>query len=193
MQPLLRVLSILIVLLSGCSFPRIIVLHDPLSAAEHESLGSIYESKGENEPALDQYREAIRIDPKRVSSYLLLGDLSYRLKNYDDAGRAYKKASQLQPDNGDIDNNLCWVYLEQGKKPEEALRLIEQALRKTPEHRAYYLDTKGVVLLRMGEPSAAIAALQESLSLLLPNEDQYRGEVDKHLEEAKRALVRTSQ
>src|SRR4030067_250758 len=34
-------------LLSGCSLPKIIVLHDPLSADEHVRLGGVYDAPGQ--------------------------------------------------------------------------------------------------------------------------------------------------
>src|SRR5512135_1576500 len=138
------------VILSGCSLPRIIILNDPLSAEEHDKLGGIYESQGKFDLAAQQYREALRKEPKSVSSLLHLGDLSFRTKNYKEAEASYKKAIKLKPDNGDIYNNLCWVYLEQHAGMETAEDLIKKALTITPEHRAYYLDTMGVVLLREG-------------------------------------------
>ncbi|MGE5808366.1 MAG: hypothetical protein ACM32I_04495, partial [Nitrospirota bacterium] len=48
------------VILSGCSLPRIIILNDPLSPEEHNNLGSIYESQGKFDLAAQQYREALK-------------------------------------------------------------------------------------------------------------------------------------
>src|SRR5512147_3289284 len=90
------------VILSGCSLPRIIVLNDPLSPEEHNKLGSIYESQGKFDLAAQQYREALRKEPKSVSSLLLLGDLSFRTGNYSEAEASYRKAIKLRPGNGDI-------------------------------------------------------------------------------------------
>ena len=152
--------------LCACSLPRIIILNDPLSPEEHNKLGGIYESQGKFDLAAQQYREALKKEPKSVSSLLLLGDLSFRAGNYSEAEASYKKAIKLQPGNGDIYNNLCWVYLEQRAGIEKAEDLIRKALDVTPEHRAYYLDTWGVVLLRQGRTAESITALSESVELL---------------------------
>ena len=178
--------AVMIAFLCGCSFPRIIILNDPLSAEEHDKLGRIYESQGKFDLAAQQYEAAIKQDPKSVSSYLLLGDLSYRTKNYPEAESAYRKAIKLQPDNGDIYNNLSWVYLEQNTEIEKAEALVKKALTVSPAHRAYYLDTLGVVLLRQGRAAESIIALKEALELLPKENAAYMAEAYGHLAEAYR-------
>jgi tetratricopeptide (TPR) repeat protein len=184
--PLIFSFSVMIALLCGCSFPRIIILNDPLSAEEHDKLGRIYESQGKFDLAAQQYEAAIKQDPKSVSSYLLLGDLSYRTKNYAAAESSYRKAIKLQPDNGDIYNNLSWVYLEQNREREETEALVKKALTLTPAHRAYYLDTLGVVLLRLGRIAESIGALKEAIELLPKENAANMAEAYGHLAEAYR-------
>jgi tetratricopeptide (TPR) repeat protein len=178
---------ILLLTLSGCSLPKIIILNDPLSAAEHDNLGRIYESQGKFDLAAQQYRSALKQDSKSLPSLLLLGDLSFRTKNYPEAESSYEKAIKLQPGNGDIYNNLCWVYLEQNVELGKAGELIEKAMTTTPEHRAYYLDTKGMVLLRRGNAPESIAAFNEALELLPKDNAAYLVEAYTHLAEAYRA------
>lgn len=177
---------------SGCSLPKIIILNDPLSAEEHNNLGRIYESQGKFDLAAQQYREALAKDGKYVASLLLLGDLSYRTKNYSEAESVYKKAVHLQPGNGDIYNNLCWVYLEQHAGIEKAEDLIRTAMRVTPEHRAYYADTQGVILLRLGRVAESITALKEAVALLPADNAAYLAESYLHLAEAYRAAGDTA-
>jgi len=178
--------AVMIAFLSGCSLPRIIILNDPLSAEEHDKLGRIYESQGKLDLAAQQYQAAIKQDPKSVSSYLLLGDLSYRTKNYPEAESAYHKAIKLQPENGDIYNNLCWVYLKQNRSIEKTEALIREALTVSPAHRAYYLDTLGVILLRQGRTAESITALKEAVELLPKENTANMAEAYGHLAEAYR-------
>ena len=178
--------------LCACSLPRIIILNDPLSPEEHNKLGGIYESQGKFDLAAQQYREALKKEPKSVSSLLLLGDLSFRAGNYSEAEASYKKAIKLQPGNGDIYNNLCWVYLEQRAGIEKAEDLIRKALDVTPEHRAYYLDTWGVVLLRQGRTAESITALSESVELLPKDNAALLAEAYGHLAEAYHAAGDTA-
>jgi tetratricopeptide (TPR) repeat protein len=171
-------------LLFGCSLPKIIILHDPLSPEEHNNLGRIYESQKKFEQAMQQYHAALKKDPNFVPSLLFLGDLSYRLNKYPEAEAAYKKAIELQPENGDIYNNLCWVYIDQKTSLDTALTLIQKALSFTPEHRPYYLDTLGMIFLRSGKTSESIATLKYTIDLLPKDKPAYLVEAYSHLAEA---------
>ncbi len=178
--------SLALLVLAGCSLPRIIVLNDPLSVEEHIKLGKIYESQQKDDLAEQQYRDALHKDQKNLSALLLLGDLSFRTKKYSEAETAYRKALRLQPGNGDIYNNLCWVFLNRNDSIEEAQELISRALSLTPEHRAFYLDTQGVIFLRLGKVSEAIIALEEAVALLPKDNAAYLVETYEHLSDAYR-------
>lgn len=171
-------------LLSACSLPRIIVLHDPLTTEEHDNLGRIYESQGKSDLALEQYREALRQDKKHLPSLLLLGDLLYRTNDYVGAEEAYAKALKLDPKNGDILNNMAWVCIKTGKKLDKAKEMVSDAMTVNPSHRPYYLDTLGVVLLKLGNAAGAITALQEAVDTLPKDRQDLLVEAQEHLEEA---------
>ncbi len=183
---LILFVCLLVVLTNACSLPKIIILNDPLNSEEHAKLGRIYESEAKTDLALQQYEAAVKLDPKSVSSLLLLGDLSFRVGNYERAESVYKKAAALQPGNGDIYNNLCWVYLKQDRRTGEAEDLIQKALAATPDHRGYYLDTKGVVLLKLDRVDESITAFREALDLIPPEQTGFRAEAYAHLAEAYR-------
>ena len=163
---LLFAILLLALLLSGCSLPKIIVLHDPLSADEHIRLGGIYDAQGKTELARDQYQAAVRQDAKHGRAWALLGDTAVRLKDYPGSAKAYKKALRLDPQNGDLHNNLAWVYIQQGEDLEEAHDLTTKALQLFPAHRPYYLDTLGVVLLKLGKVQDAVTTLKESVDTI---------------------------
>jgi tetratricopeptide (TPR) repeat protein len=175
-----------LLILEGCSLPRIIILNDPLSAEEHVKLGRIYESQGNADLAAQQYEAAVKMDPKCVSSLLLLGDLSFRSGNYEAAESAYQKAIALQPENGDIYNNLCWVYLKQNHGIDKAGDLIKKALIATPGHRGYYLDTWGMVLLKLNRVAESVTVLRQAVALIPADESVYLAEAYAHLAEAYR-------
>ncbi len=182
----LALFSMALLILAGCSLPRIYVLNDPLSVEEHIKLGKIYESQQKDDLAEQQYRDALQKDKNSLQALLLLGDLSFRIKKYSEAETAYRKAIKLQPGNGDIYNNLCWVFLKRNDSIEETQELINRALSLTPEHRAFYLDTQGVIFLRLGKVSEAITALKESIALLPKDNAAYLAEAYEHLADAYR-------
>jgi tetratricopeptide (TPR) repeat protein len=133
---------------------------------------------------MQQYRAALKKDPDFVPSLLLLGDLSYKLKQYSEAETAYKKAIKLQPENGDIYNNLCLVYIDQKIDLDTAAVLIQKALSLTPEHRPYYLDTLGMLFLRSGKTAESIATFKDAIELLPKDVPVYLAEAYSHLAEA---------
>ena len=180
--PIIGIASAL--LLSACSLPRIIVLHDPLTVEEHDNLGRIYESQGKFDLALEQYREALRKDKEHLPSLLLLGDLLYRINDYPKAESAYTKALKLDPKNGDVMNDLAWVYIRTGKNLNKAKEVISRALTLNPAHRPYYLDTLGVVLLKLGNTAEAIRALQEAVDTLPKESADLLAEAEGHLADA---------
>jgi tetratricopeptide (TPR) repeat protein len=174
-------------LLFGCSLPRIIILHDPLTTEEHDNLGRSYESEGKFDLASDQYQEALTKDPKHVPSLLLLGDLSYRMKDFAKAESAYTKALKFDPKNTDARNDLAWVYIQTMTKLDKAKDLTTEAIALNPGRRPYYLDTLGVVLLKLGNEKEAITALKESADTLPKDRPELLAEALGHLGDAYKA------
>lgn len=176
----------LLLLLSGCSLPKIVALHDPLSAEEHVKLGSIYASQGKTALARDQYQAAVKQEPKNARAWSLLGDAAYTLKDYDRAERAYDTAIDLDRSNGDLHNNLAWVFVQQEKKLGTARELVMKALGLNPANRPYYLDTLGCILLKEGKAADAVAVLEESVRTIPPAQTELLSEAYLHLAEAYR-------
>jgi len=179
--------SLLAFTLSGCSFPRVIVLHDPLAAEEHVRLGSIYRSQGKIALARDQYRMAVELDKKDLQAWALLGEVSYELKEYREAEKAYERALDLDPKSGDLHNNLAWVYVAQDRKLGKASELADKAMELSPDHRPYYLDTRGMILLKLGKTQEAITAFRESVDTLPKDQPGPLSEAYLHLSEAYQA------
>jgi Tfp pilus assembly protein PilF len=174
----------LALLFSGCSLPKIIVLHDPLSTEEHVKLGGIYDSQGKIGLAREQYRFAVKQDPKNGKAWSLLGDIAYREKDYPEAEKAYGKALDLDPKSGDLHNNLAWVYVQQNRKLNKAQNLVMRALELDPDHRPYYLDTLGVIQLKLGKIPDAIISLLEAAETIPQSQPDLLAEAYQHLADA---------
>jgi Tfp pilus assembly protein PilF len=181
------VLLLSALLLSGCSLPKIIVLHDPLSADEHVRLGGIYVAQSKIELARDQYQAAVKQDARHGRAWALLGDSAVRLKDLKGAAKAYKKALTLDPQNGDLHNNLAWVNVQQNEDLEEARDLVTRALVLAPAHRPYYLDTLGVIFLKLGKTQKAVMTLKEAVDTLPADQPDLLAEAYQHLADAYRA------
>src|SRR3989344_7355383 len=75
-----------LLLLSGCgTMPQIVITKDVLTSEEHARLGLIYESKGETENAISEYRKAIEKDKNYATAYFNLGNIYLKNGQYDKA------------------------------------------------------------------------------------------------------------
>lgn len=130
--------SILFLLFSGCSFPRIIILKDPLTPEEHLNLGVAYERQGDLDNAIREYKMAARKIPR---AYLYLGNSHLQKKEWKQAEEYYQIAIKKEPDNADAFNNLAWLYYTIGEKLADAQRLAQRAIELNPAKAAIYQDT----------------------------------------------------
>lgn len=122
----------------SCSFPRIIVLDDPLSPEEHLNLGVTYERNGEFDHALKEYHTASK---KLPLAYLYIGNIYFHKNEYEEAEKYYIKAITKDVKNADLYNNLAWLYYTKGENLEEAERLALKALRMNAGKSDIYQDT----------------------------------------------------
>lgn len=79
------------------------------------------------------------------------------------------KSIHQYPEHEDSYNDLAWLYAQEERNLEQALRLIEEALVLSPDQFAY-LDTKAEVLYKMGRLEEAIRLGQELVEQYPSNE-----------------------
>jgi tetratricopeptide (TPR) repeat protein len=128
-----------IIIFSGCSIPRIIVLQDPLIPEEHINLGLSYEEKGEMGPAIKEYRTAAKKTP---AAYLYLGNAYFKLGDEREAERWYKKAIKAKgPQTADARNNLAWLYYTEKQNLDRAEEMAQEAMELNPAKADLYADT----------------------------------------------------
>ena len=80
---------------------------------------------------------------------------------FDEEIRIYRQLLQSEPDNVVYLNNLAWALSEYSEQPQEALELIDRALATLEVRPAELLDTRGVILIRLGQLDEAISTLNE--------------------------------
>ena len=200
-RSILALLLLVLLLAGGCSrVPKIIVLEDPLTAAEHVELGVAYERKGELDLARREYEMALRKDKKYFLARLNLGNVSLARKEYGKARGEYLRALELRPGDAEATNNLAWAALDSGDGIDDALARMEAVVSGPSGRRATLLDTLGVLRMRANRPESAeeAFALAEKLcgeAGAVPREsaqggsscpEEVRREIDLHRQELRR-------
>jgi tetratricopeptide (TPR) repeat protein len=125
-------------LLSACSFPKIIIIKDPLTPEEHINLGVAYEKKGELDQAIKEYRLAAK---KLPIAYLYLGNAHFQKEEWADAESYYKTAIKKDPQQADAYNNLAWLYCTRGENLDQAEKLALKAIELNSSKEPTYRDT----------------------------------------------------
>jgi tetratricopeptide (TPR) repeat protein len=143
MNSSIRLFSLVLALCSmlplmGCSFPRIIILKDPLTPEEHLNLGVAYEKQGELDAAIKEYKLGAKKLPR---GFLYLGNAYFQKQEFDKAEEYYKKAIKGEPGNADAHNNLAWLYYTKKENLDQAESLALKALELNPAKEIVYRDT----------------------------------------------------
>lgn len=71
----------------------------PSPADDYTKAAEAAEQNGKQEEAVEYYKKALEIDPKRIELYPRLGDSLLKLKRYEEAKAYYAKALRFDPNN----------------------------------------------------------------------------------------------
>lgn len=128
-----------VVSLVGCS--RIVVLHDPLSAPEHNDLGVAYEAQGRLDLAAREYRRALRLSRHYGRARLNLGNVEAAAGRWSRAEREYRRALVDLPGDPDPPNNLAIALVRRGRRLDEAETLAACAVELAAGRDSLYRAT----------------------------------------------------
>jgi Flp pilus assembly protein TadD len=85
-------------------------------AQKHFKKGFEYHNQGALDKAVEEYREALKLNPGFVEVYMNLGAIYVDKKDYDQALQQFKKAVELNYYNTKGHYNLGMVYVYRGEK-----------------------------------------------------------------------------
>jgi len=158
-------LVLLLGTLQACSgFPRIVVLHDPLTPQEHVTLGESYQAQNNTELAVREFQAALRQQSDYGPALIALGNLSFEAGALQEAEDYYRRALDAVPRQPAASNNLAMVYLTRGDRLDEAERLAKDALAQGDALRPYVLDTLAKIYMRQERYQEARTALEEAVT-----------------------------
>lgn len=131
-------------------------LADPVSRARiHTELAALYYQQGSMKTALEELKNAVRIDPNYAPAYGMFGLVYMQLGDRSQANDNFQKAMSLAPTNPDLHNNYG-LFLCDTQQYRAGLEQLDMALANplyaTP---VIALDTAERCARQMGDASLA--------------------------------------
>jgi tetratricopeptide (TPR) repeat protein len=115
--------------------------------------GALAESRGDNDAAIEQYKQAIAKDAKNVKAHLHLARLYDRLQQYPEAEAAYGEAIKAAPTNPMPLNDLAMCLARQ-RRYDESIDHFQKAITRQ-KHQVLYRNNIAEVLVKAGRPREA--------------------------------------
>ncbi len=110
---------------------------------------------------------ALKSKPESVDLLQNRAFLRHLQRDYADEVKTYKEIRAKNPSNLTFLNNMAWTLSEEMGQPKEGFEAIEQAIAKVGRQ-SHLVDTRGVILLRLGRAAEAVKDL-EAASVMLPS------------------------
>jgi tetratricopeptide (TPR) repeat protein len=131
-------------------------------APPHYLLGSALQGQGQQKEAMDEFKEAIRIDPKNPDAHLSYSIGLCRLGDIDQAIAEVEESIRLKRDNVHAYATLS-TYLQLKGKLKESIAACLEAIRLEPDAENHY--RLGTILSANGDTDQAIASFRAAIQL----------------------------
>jgi tetratricopeptide (TPR) repeat protein len=118
--------------------------------------------------AIETYKAALTIDPKRVDARSNLGAAYVHLGQFEDAIAEYRTALAIDASNATVRMNLALAYYKSAR-PNEAVEPLKAVIAAAPETKNAYLILADCYL-QTGRP-------QEAVALLKPRDAMFEGDL----------------
>lgn len=146
------------------SFRRAASLDPKSSTANYayDYMARSYSSSGNNDKAIQAYRESLRQDPEQADIHLAMANLLYTEERFDEAVVSYEKAVNLDPSTTNR-YSLGQGYLAAGRydEAEHQFALVKQMSPREPEADVGI----GQSLAKMGRTDEAIKSFQNAIDM----------------------------
>lgn len=147
------------------------------------ALADLYMEKEDYKNSLNYTEKLLSLVKENVLKSKILFQIGYiyfMTGQKNKVEKTLKKAMSFKPTYPSVYNLLAYFYAENNKNLNEALNLIELALKVDPNC-FYYLDTKGVVLLKLEKKDLAIEVFTKALEYSKAKTGNEDGIIKKHL------------
>lgn len=133
-------------------------------AINHFNLGLLYHKKNELHKAVEEYNEALELDPFDVQAHNNLGMVYSALGRLPDAISQYQKALFINPNYAKAHHNLAVAYYLNGDL-EKAILEFKLALDSDPKNPEIY-NNLGLIYRRQKQGERAKKVFQRGLSIV---------------------------
>jgi protein O-mannosyl-transferase len=169
---------ILVSILSLCTYSRNNIWRDPQilwedviakapnNSRAYNNLGVVYKERGEFNRAIEQFEKSLRANRNYTAVYYNLGDVQYRLGNYENAIVYLKQAltGKLDPQlHLDILNKLGRTYSAMGQT-KKAIETFEEAIKLFPSS-VVLLNNLGVQYVKNNQIDSAIKIFEKAIKI----------------------------
>ena len=142
---------------------------NPGNARISSLLGTVLTTSGRNDEAISLYKDLLKKYPDDEDIVRTArSNLSIVCVNMGDYAKGEAELEALlerDPDEAGVNNDLGYLYADQGKNLEKAEAMIRKAVHDEPENSAY-LDSLGWVLFKRGKVKEAVAPLEKAIKAL---------------------------
>ena len=135
----------------------------PEIAESHSCLGEVYNSQGEYQRAVEEFKRAVALDSSRDNALRGLADAYEKLGDGTAAESTYQRAIDLRPQYWAGYNSLGAFYFRQSRY-KEAEKMFQRVVELTPENFQGY-SNMGAILIAQGQYAKSIQALQRSIGI----------------------------
>jgi len=136
---------------------------NPLAWHANYNLGLIMMKTGRVEQSIDEFQQALKINPYYAKTYDSLGNALALAGRFPEAMEGYEQALSLKPDYAEAYFNLGDLQRKMGRV-EEAAQQYQEALKIDPAlYKAHY--NLGNILLQTGQVPEAMEQYQEALKI----------------------------
>ena len=145
---------------------------EPSNRAAQYGLADSYSAKGDSKSAKDIYQSLTHSDPSNTYPLIRMAQISANAGDKQAAKNFYQQALAIEPKNFVANNNLAWMLIDEGQKPDLALRYAESAREANPND-PRVADTLGVIYTNKGAFDAAIQQLRDCVGKA-PQNPEYK-------------------
>lgn len=120
-------------------------------------------STGQNEAALKDIDELIKVQPDTALHYVMKGEVLYAMEEYKEAADALEKATSLDSKRLDVWGMKAAALAKSGKY-DDAIISVNQGLKLAPDDPGYIYNRACIYCLK-GDEANALADLEKAISL----------------------------